>query len=83
MKQLRTRGSWLFREEFYSICSMHYIDRSDCSRCQTGEWINVWVHWISGLFYITSPKLWRYWINWGRKEVFRKNQMDELLELLK
>ena len=61
--RMKTKGKFLTKQYFYSICSGHSGDEEDCSRCQKGMWRYVWAIWLSGLLYKISPKLWRIWAN--------------------
>ena len=63
---MKTRGKWLNKEEWYSICSRaHNINHYDpsCDLCQCGSWRNVFLGKISHAFYVVSPFLWRIWAN--------------------
>ena len=61
--QMKTRGKWLWRQEWYSICSAHYDDKDGCPYCEAGRWVNVWVHNIEIFVYKRWPDLWRWWAN--------------------
>lgn len=60
---LRVRGRGLFREEWYSCCSMHSVHDETCSRCRVGSWENVWKVLFSGFVFRRLPKLWVWWMN--------------------
>lgn len=52
-----------FRQDWYSICSRHLEYRSDCDLCQSGVWLNHWIHICSHTFYILFPQTWKWWVN--------------------
>lgn len=60
---MRSRGRLLWRQEWYSVCSIHRPHRDDCNMCRAGSWVNVWKQRASHLFYVISPSLWRKWAN--------------------
>ena len=58
------RGKLWWKEEWYSICSMHGGNhQEDCNMCNTGNWVNVWMHNIGSIIYKLFPNLWRWWVN--------------------
>ena len=59
MLKLPTKGRWLNRQEFYSICSKHITNNSECPSCQTGKWHCVYKTLLSKLVYKVFPWLWR------------------------
>jgi hypothetical protein len=59
----RLRGRWLWREEFYSICSRHYEWNADCQLCQHGVWRNIGMHHVGHFFYRFAYPLWFWWVN--------------------
>lgn len=61
--ELPTRGRYLMKEEFYSICSMHRESRSDCDLCQEGTWTNVWTRRVGHLVHDHCYRLWYWWVN--------------------
>ena len=59
-----TRGKLWWKEEWYSICSMHGgIHLKDCHMCNAGGWYNVWEHNFQVVLYRISHKLWIWYIN--------------------
>ena len=40
---LRSRNRFLFKEEFYSICSRHQYPKDDCNMCNSGQWCNIYI----------------------------------------
>jgi hypothetical protein len=61
---VRSRFWGPFREEWYSICSIHMINyRENCRMCRAGRWSNVIVRKIGHWFYKHCPRLWRVWAN--------------------
>jgi len=38
---MRTRGKFIWKERWYSICSIHGRYHEDCFMCRTGTWENV------------------------------------------
>lgn len=61
-----SRGRWLRREEWHSICSRHQVPRDGCPLCGRGCWRNVWLGRLSRLAYAVAPRLWRRWANRNR-----------------
>lgn len=79
---MRTRGRFLFKEEFYSICSAHmHSEGIDCKLCETGSWHNVYMLKASQLVYKISPSLWRWWAN--RPNSKSRKQLKEWFPNLK
>ena len=62
MGRLRTRGKFLKKEEWYSICSRHIEYDENCQACNKGGWYNIYKSKLSGVLYDISPKFW-IWIN--------------------
>ena len=60
---MRTRGKFIRKEVWYSICSIHGEYDEDCHMCKTGEWNNVVEIWFDGLLYKISYPLWFYKMN--------------------
>jgi hypothetical protein len=56
---LKTKGYFIFKKEWYSICSIHKEYNNKCSNCKTGRWINIYSHIVSSLVYDISPSLWK------------------------
>jgi hypothetical protein len=81
MKRLRSRGRGLFRQEFYSICSMHSKPQDDCDCCNAGSWRNVYATMLSHTFYKVSPFLWRWWAN--RPNSKSRKRLEEIFPNLK
>jgi hypothetical protein len=67
MKPLRegvkTRGRGLFVQDWYSICSAHYIYDETCHNCNTGEWYNRWIAYTNKFVFWLSPSFWCWWVN--------------------
>ena len=61
--RLRTRGRFLTKEVWYSICSIHQEYKEDCKMCNTGTWNNVITSKISSLIYNLFPSFWSWWVN--------------------
>jgi Cys-tRNA synthase (O-phospho-L-seryl-tRNA:Cys-tRNA synthase) len=57
------RGKFLWKQEWYSICSAHRDHNSECDMCTTGRWNNVLITRISSFVYKHFPKFWRWWVN--------------------
>jgi hypothetical protein len=69
-----TNERWfLWRIEWYSICSRHHHYNHDCELGNTGRWVSVLGHKISHTIYKTFPKLWVWWVNRPKKERKRSN----------
>jgi len=58
-----TRGKGLFREEWYSICSVHYRYQKTCNNCKAGDWHNVVSVWFGQQVFEYMPNVWRWWAN--------------------
>lgn len=58
---LKTQGRWLWRKEWYSICSCHFQHEPDCHMCQSGTWINVHTRMVDHWFFVHFQRLWIYW----------------------
>lgn len=61
-----SRGRWLRREEWHSICSRHQTPQSGCPLCSRGCWRNVWLGRLSRAIYAVAPRAWRWWQNRNR-----------------
>ena len=64
--KLKTRKHFIWKQEWYSVCSTHQKYQEDCDLCNHGRWVNVWLHKLSSLVYKISPKFWIWWVNWRR-----------------
>jgi len=62
-KWSRTRGWGPFKENWVSICSMHYEYQSTCELCRAGYWHNNLRWWLGHQVYKYTPRLWRWWVN--------------------
>lgn len=60
---LKYRKKGIFKEVWFSICSMHYHHDQTCDLCNSGRWVNVIRYKLSSLVYKISPKFWRWWVN--------------------
>ena len=60
---LPTRGKYFKKEEWYSICSAHFVHDPECPTCNTGRWVNVYGHVIEGFIYKYAYWLWFWWVN--------------------
>ena len=58
-KSMKTK----FLHRWVSICSAHQEHQEDCSMCDAGNWQFIPAMWISSLFFMVSPRLWRWWMN--------------------
>lgn len=59
----RFRGSGLFKEQWFSICSSHLNPDKNCPRCHAGHWHNVYQSKFSNFVYKWCPRLWRWFAN--------------------
>lgn len=57
------KGKWIWKEKWYSICSIHMNYDKNCSMCTTGSWHNVWMLKINSWFHDHTYRLWRWWVN--------------------
>ena len=75
---MRTRGKFIRKEIWYSICSIHGVYDEDCHMCRTGHWNNVITLWFTNLIHDHLYPLWYYKMN---KEFppkgFKKTLKDE------
>jgi hypothetical protein len=62
-RELPERGWGLWRQEWYSICSMHSVHDENCRMCTCGTWINVWTQMFGSAVFKIAPELWRRWKN--------------------
>ena len=60
---MRTRGKFLKKQIWFSICSMHAAYDENCNMCNHGSWENVIHYKISSVIYKFFPSLWRWWLN--------------------
>lgn len=58
-----TRYKFIFKQTWYSICSMHGEFNKDCIRCNIGSWKNNILLWISTLIFMKFFRLWRWHVN--------------------
>lgn len=58
-----TKGKFLFKKEWYSICSRHQQYESTCNICNHGSWRNVFLSKISHFVFKYFPKFWIYVVN--------------------
>jgi hypothetical protein len=60
---MKYKGKFIFKKQWYSICSMHYEYKEDCNCCNTGTWENIFIHKIGSFIYKKFPKFWIWWMN--------------------
>lgn len=60
---MRTRGSGIRREDYYSLCSRHREWDETCVACSHGRWRNHWSRMGGSIVYKLFPWLWRWWVN--------------------
>lgn len=72
-RKLKERGKFIFKEEWYSLCSMHNVYDNDCPLCNTGSWRNIYIGKISSFFFKYFPKFWVFWVNFN---YFHKNRYN-------
>lgn len=61
--RLPSRGEGLDRQEFYSLCSMHYDSDPNCHMCNTGHWYYVNRRKAWHIIFKLCPGLWRLFAN--------------------
>jgi hypothetical protein len=68
--KMKAKGKYFWKKEWYSICSMHRDGKDGCPMCETGKWVNVWMHNVSSFIYGNWPNFWRWWANlsWNKKK---------------
>lgn len=57
--ELKTRGRLLWKEGWFSICSIHSTHDENCHMCKQGVWANLTKNRISRMLYKLSPSVWR------------------------
>lgn len=62
---MRTRGKFLNKATWISICSMHPDYDEKCVACNHGNWSNNFKRGISSLIFDYFPELWKWYINRG------------------
>lgn len=60
---MKTRGKGIFKETWYSFCSIHSVYNENCPICNHGSWVNNFKHNISSFIYDHFPNLWRWYVN--------------------
>ena len=79
--RFKERGKFIFKEQWYSLCGIHFIHDDNCTLCNSGSWQNVFIGKISSFFYKTMPKVWIFLVNFsfGKKKNFsnRYHQLNE------
>ncbi len=78
---MKTKGWGPWRQDFYSICSQHTRSKDNCIRCQSGTWVNNWMHNIEGLVYKLNYKLWFWWVN--RPNSKHRSELEKIFPNLK
>ena len=68
---MRQRRKWIFKQQWYSICSAHYRYDENCPRCRVGQWHNVYIVKIDHWFYANVYWLWHWCHNRDRSRVNR------------
>lgn len=66
---MKKKGIWPFRKTWYSFCSKHQDYKKSCPRCNKGTWENDLKNFFSKLLYESSPKAWKWWVNFS---IFKK-----------
>ena len=77
---LLSRGRFIWREEFYSICSKHQKNKSDCDMCSVGSWTNVYKQRIGHLVFRLVPGIWRWNANRKGLEMEMRDSDDEWID---
>lgn len=52
------KDKFLWKKEWYSICSIHRDYDKNCELCKTGSWHNIIITKISSFIYNKYPKMW-------------------------
>ncbi len=63
MPEPGSRGWGPFREEWFSVCSRHRTRTAGCDACAAGQWKNILLVDLNGVFYRRFPRLWHAWAN--------------------
>jgi len=75
---MRTRGKFIRKERWYSLCSMHQEYNEDCDMCKSGTWNNVVTLWFDGLLHDLAYPLWYHRKNGEYPpKNFKKNLKNE------
>lgn len=59
----KTKGRFLWRSTWYSICSAHREYKEDCPRCNVGGWSNDIQYRLGAIVFKKAPGVWRWWAN--------------------
>lgn len=60
---MKTKGRFLFTQDWYSLCSRHQHHDENCETCSHGQWKYRYSHKISKWVFKKCPKLWVWWMN--------------------
>lgn len=74
---MRSRGHLFWKQEWYSICSMHHDYKEDCHICNAGTWENIILIKISGWFHDHFYKLWFWYVNLPINIIRVKNKLNK------
>jgi hypothetical protein len=58
-----TKGKFLFKKQWYSICSRHQHYEWHCELCNIGRWHNIFLSKISHFIFNHFEKLWIFCVN--------------------
>ena len=60
---MRTKGKFLNKQIWFSICSRHREYDEACDLCKIGEWENALKYKFSSFIYDNFPSIWRWYMN--------------------
>lgn len=60
---MRSRRVGIWRQDWYSICSVHREHKKSCRMCRAGRWHYRAAMKLDSLFYWAWPWAWRKWAN--------------------
>lgn len=73
----RTKGLFLWKQQWISFCSRHGDYDETCSICTHGFWRSSVIIWLENLLYKISYKWWFYYMNGNfPEEDYRKTHME-------
>lgn len=61
--EIPTKGRFLNKQKWISICSKHQTHDTECNLCNCGYWSNVWYGKMSGWVFDHYPKFWIWIMN--------------------
>jgi hypothetical protein len=72
---MRYRKKFIWKEQWFSICSMHFKHDEGCAMCNTGAWTNIFRWKIGKIIFKIAPNVWIWWMN--RPNSNARRQIEE------